>query len=134
MDGLAAFRYVVARARNGVAAREKSGAGDYKQNDESHHGVLLRNVRVAGSGCEPDTFQSKLERQKQADARGLLRCINNRRCPIGIVVIPVSVAVTMMIVMPVCLAWGGMALVMLLAAVVSLFRLQRRCCDEAGDR
>jgi hypothetical protein len=97
---------------------------------------LLRNVRVAGSGCEPDTFSSKLERQEQADSRGLLRCINNRWCSVGIVLIAISVAVAMMIVMPIRLAWGSMALAMLLllTAVVSLFRLQRRCCDEAADR
>jgi hypothetical protein len=47
--------------------------------------------------------------------------------------IAVSVAIAMMIVMPVRLAWGGMALAMLLAAVVRLYRLQRRCCNEAGD-
>jgi 5,10-methylene-tetrahydrofolate dehydrogenase/methenyl tetrahydrofolate cyclohydrolase len=48
--------------------------------------------------------------------------------------IAVSVAIAMMIVMPVRLAWGGMTLAMLLAAVVRLYRLQRRCCNEAGDR
>lgn len=39
MDGLAAFRYVLARARNGVAAREERGGDDQKQSDESHHVV-----------------------------------------------------------------------------------------------
>ena len=55
MDGLAAFRYVLARARNSVAAREESGTGDQKQNDESCHAVPLRKVLDAGSGCQPDT-------------------------------------------------------------------------------
>ena len=76
----------------------------------------------------------KLERQERTDSRGLLLCINNRRCSVAIVLIAVSVAIAMMIVMPVRLAWGGMALAMPLAAVVRLYRLQRRCCNEAGDR
>jgi hypothetical protein len=80
VNGLTAFRYVLARARNSVAAREKSGTGDHKQNDESHHGVLLRNVRVAGSGCEPDNFPLKLEREEQADSRCRLLPILQAHC------------------------------------------------------
>jgi hypothetical protein len=49
MDGLAAFRYVLARARNGVAAREERGSGDQKQGDESRHVVPLRLIPGAGS-------------------------------------------------------------------------------------
>jgi hypothetical protein len=56
MDGLAAFRYVVARASNSVAAREESGAGDQKQSDESCHAVLLRKVPGAGRDYEADIF------------------------------------------------------------------------------
>jgi hypothetical protein len=137
VDGLAAFRYVRARARNSVAAREKSGTGDHIQNDESHHDVLLRKVLVAGSGCGPDTFLLKLERQEQADSRCRLRCIDKRRCFVALVAIAriaISVAIAVMIVMPVCLAWSAVALGMLLAAMMILLRLQWRCRDEAGDR
>jgi hypothetical protein len=44
------------------------------------------------------------------------------------------VAIAVMIVMPVCLAWSAVALGMLLAAMMILLRLQWRCRDEAGDR
>ena len=48
MDGLAAFRYVVACARNSVTAREESGTGDQKQSDDSYHVVPLRKVPLVG--------------------------------------------------------------------------------------
>jgi hypothetical protein len=79
----------------------------------------------------------KLERQEQADSRGRLRGINKRRRIIALVAIAriaISVAIVAMIVMPVCLAWGAVALGMPLAAMMFLLRLQRRCHDEAGDR
>jgi hypothetical protein len=56
MDGLAAFRYVVARSRNSVAAREESGTGDQKQSDESCHAVLLPKVPGADRDYEPGIF------------------------------------------------------------------------------
>lgn len=46
MDGLAAFRYVLAGARNGVAAREERGSGGQKQSDESRHVVPLGRFLV----------------------------------------------------------------------------------------
>jgi hypothetical protein len=80
VNGLTAFRYVLARARNSVAAREKRGTGDHKQNDESHHGVLLRNVCITGSGCKPDRFPLRLERQEQADSWCRLLPMLQARC------------------------------------------------------
>jgi hypothetical protein len=55
MNGLAAFREVLARARNGVAAREERGSGDQNQSDESRHVFPLWQIPGAGSGDEPDT-------------------------------------------------------------------------------
>lgn len=50
MDGLAAPGNILARARNGVAAREQSGTGDQKQSNELHHVVLLSLLWNFGDG------------------------------------------------------------------------------------
>lgn len=55
IDGLAAFRYVLAHARDGVAAREERGSADQKQSDESCHVVAFWKTPVPAVVTESDT-------------------------------------------------------------------------------
>lgn len=79
---------------------------------------------------------TNLERQEQADARCCFRCIKNWGGAVGIAFIAAIVIATTMHYMPIFLRPGVVfpSLTVLLPAAVRACRLQRWCCEEAGQR